>query len=344
MTEIAERIDKYLSNCKTISIIGHVNPDGDCIGSVTALAMYLNGLGKYTYMICPNNAPANLDFMKEYCDSSKSTFLTYENDTEKVYDALESSDLIFCLDFNNLSRIKETAEAVRKSKAPRILIDHHPFPNEEEFAVLASQPSRSSTCELLYCILKELDSIGNRNLLDRKCCSSVFSGILTDTNIFSNSVTPETLRIAAELMEKGVDKEELQQRVTGGFSEGRLRMLGELLRNNLVYNSSKNYSYMVITEKMKKDFGYKDGDSEGFVNIPLSIKGLEVSALFSQKGEEVRVSLRSKNIPVNTFASEYFNGGGHVKASGGRITMPIGEIGKYFEESIEKYLNSIEKK
>lgn len=336
MAEIQDLKD-ILSNPRKIAIVGHPNPDGDCIGSMCGLCAYLEAAGHEVKMATPDRMPDNLSFITDYTKSKN--FLYKESEPEKVSAMIKEADLVFCLDFNNLGRSKSLEQDLRQCGASMILIDHHPFPALDEFAMAFSEPQRSSTCEYMYDILKELDKSNGTRLLGIECANALFCGILTDTNVFSNSVTPRTLSIASEMMDLGVDKECLQQKVTGGYRPERLSLLGYLLENSLVFNDRLKSAYMIIDSATKKRFDFRNGESEGFVNIPLSIKGVEFSALFSHNDDGgTRVSLRSRQYPVNKLAEKYFGGGGHLKAAGGRIDMETEKAGMYFEECLEKYI------
>ncbi len=334
-------LSRLIGEATSISITGHTNPDGDCIGAVTAAALFLKSIGKECHIVLSDPIPEYLMFLMEREGSDlRGCTYSYTDSPEACTRTIKSSDLIICLDFNRLGRTGKLENELRISKAKKVLIDHHPDPEENIFSLIFSEPRRSSTCEYLYSILKSVDADHEKSCITLHCSESIFTGILTDTNIFSNSVTPETLRIASELMESGVNKEMIQQHITGGFSENRLRLMGKMIKDKMVLIPELRTAYMILDKNTKKEYSYKDGDSEGFVNMPLSIKDVAISALFTEGDNgEIRVSLRCKEgFVINEFASEYFNGGGHIKAAGGRISMEIEKIPDYFKEKLELYL------
>ena len=341
ITESTRKIAARIMDSDSICIIGHVNPDGDCIGSTIGLHLFLKELGKDSTVILPNDIPENLKFISALAEEGK--YITYESRPETAEEKLLNADTIFYLDLNSASRTRTMEDILLKSKAVNILIDHHTHPAEEQFSILLSDSRRSSTCEYIYdtCrrierFMQEEKGIG-RSLLTLDCMRALFSGILTDTNVFANSVTPETLNISAEMISLGVDKEDLQQRVTGGYRVNRLSVISHLLSQVHVIEEL-HLAYMVFDLKTQAMFDYAKGESEGIVNMPLTIKGIEISALFTEDpGGYLRASLRSKGMPVNEFTKIYFEGGGHVKASGGRTKMDIDKVGAYFEKAIKEY-------
>lgn len=339
MTEKTKRLAELLAGCRKAVCIGHLNPDGDCLGSLSAMHLYLTACGIESCMITPNDVPGNLLFLVSGKDghAEESSYLRYDRDREKCDAAISGADAVILLDLASPSRSGDMETGIRETSARKVLIDHHRNPESEFFDITISRPESSSTCELLYTVLKEMDIICGRNLIGKGCADSIFTGILTDTNVFSNSVRPLTLDVASELMKMGVDKEDLQKKVTGGYGENRLRLLGHMLQECITFNYEKGTCCMILDDRTKKMFGYSDGDSEGFVNIPLTVRGIDISAKFTQYGDSVRVSLRSKESDVNEFASRYFNGGGHRKASGGKVIMPITEVKDYFDRAVEEF-------
>jgi phosphoesterase RecJ-like protein len=227
-------------------------------------------------------------------------------------------------------------EALESSKATKILIDHHISPNEDFFDVIVSDTEVSSACELLYQILKGFVST---DALPIECCNSLFSGLLTDTNNFNNSIYPQTLNMAAELLARGVDRNYIYQNIFCSYSRSRVELMGMVLNQRLKFIHNGEVAYMLLSMKDKVDYSFQKGDSEGFVNIPLCIGDVKISAIFTEYEDQIRVSLRSKgDIDVNSFCRRYCNGGGHKNASGGKLLMPLECVGDYFERSINEFL------
>lgn len=335
--EKTERFFEYISRYREVVLLGHVNPDGDSIGSIKGMEDFLINNGLRAGCVVPNSYPDFLSFL----DTEKNIQI-YNKDKEEAKETVKRAELIICLDFNSFSRIDELGEITAASAAPKVLIDHHTSP-DTIFDLIFSDTAVSSTCELVYLLLEELRRV-HQSLapLSHKGESALYTGIMTDTNVFSNSVRPATFRIASELMERGVDKTAIQQIVFGGFSEQRMRLLGYMLHENMRIIPEHKAAMMILDNATKERFRFNTGDSEGFVNMGLNIKGIEISALFTEDDGFVRVSLRSRgDFFVNEMAGLYFNGGGHKNAAGGRLYIPISQVEAYFAEALEKYRHRI---
>lgn len=335
MKQNIDRFEEHLRGEKRVLAVGHFHPDGDATGAVVAMASFLKSIGIECSIVLPSPIPSYLDFL----DPRKS-ILFYTQERERADRLIFESDLIICLDFNSLSRTEEMERSLRESKAPKILIDHHLNPVTEEFSLIFSDPSASATCELLWRVLMNTSfTHGDICALPHEAHIALAAGILADTNNFSNSVTPDTFTMASQLLHSGVDLAELNDRLFKHFSENRLKMLGELLTRSMVFHPHINACSMILSQQTKRSFDYKEGDTEGFVNIPLSVRDVEVSALFTESDGYVKVSLRSKGgVSVNALSAQYFNGGGHERAAGGKIYLPLEEVRGYFERSLEQFL------
>lgn len=335
MKQNIDRFEEHLRGKKKALAVGHFHPDGDATGAVVAMARFLESIGIECSIVLPSPIPSYLDFL----DPRKS-ILFYTQDRERADRLILESDLIICLDFNSLSRTEDMEKTLKESKAPKILIDHHLNPVTEEFSLIFSDPSASATCELLWRVLMNTSfTHGDICTLPKEAHIALAAGILADTNNFSNSVTPDTFTMASQLLHSGIDLAELNDRLFKHFSENRLKMLGELLTQSMVFHSHINACSMILSQQTKRSFDYKEGDTEGFVNIPLSVRDVEVSALFTESDGYVKVSLRSKGgVSVNALSAQYFNGGGHERAAGGKIYLPLEEVRGYFERSLERFL------
>ncbi|MDD6104088.1 MAG: bifunctional oligoribonuclease/PAP phosphatase NrnA [Bacteroidales bacterium] len=335
MKQNIDRFEEHLRGKKRVLAVGHFHPDGDATGAVVAMARFLESIGIECSIVLPSPIPSYLDFL----DPRKS-ILFYTQDRERADRLILESDLIICLDFNSLSRTEDMEKTLKESKAPKILIDHHLNPVTEEFSLIFSDPSASATCELLWRVLMNTSfTHGDICTLPQEANIALAAGILADTNNFSNSVTPDTFTMASQLLHSGIDLAELNDRLFKHFSENRLKMLGELLTQSMVFHPHINACSMILSQQTKRSFDYKEGDTEGFVNIPLSVRDVEVSALFTESDGYVKVSLRSKGgVSVNALSAQYFNGGGHERAAGGKIYLPLEEVRGYFERSLEQFL------
>jgi phosphoesterase RecJ-like protein len=326
-----------VSDSEKIVLVSHVNPDGDAIGSLTGMKQFLQANGKETVIIVPNKFPEFLGYL-----DPNGEIIVFDKQTEEGIRQVESADLIICMDFNSLKRIDALGDHVGASGAGKVLIDHHLQP-DNIFDVIFSDVAASSTCEVAYYLIKEMVAAeASLKPLDLSGAISFYTGLMTDTNNFANSVRPQTFLMGCELLQMGVDKEDVQFKVYSGFREQRMRMMGYMLHENMKLFPERAAGLMVITKELKERFDFADGDSEGFVNLPLNIKGVEVSALFTEADGYVKVSLRSKgDFSVNKLSRGYFNGGGHERAAGGKIFIPIDEVEAYFLKSLDEYRHTI---
>lgn len=334
-----ETLKKLLNDANCISIVTHPNPDGDAVGSSLGMYQILKQLGKEVYTIVPNSFP---DFLAWMEDADKC--LNFEKNPQEVADALTKSNLILCLDFNSLSRLNGLGDVVKATPAPKVLIDHHLYP-EDDFILQLSELWVSSTCELVYHIAKEL---GFQPLLTVGAAEALYAGIMTDTGSFSySSSNPATFHVVADLLTLEIDKDKIHQIVYNTFSEERMRLMGYCLNEKMVVFREHKTAYIALTLKDLNRFKHRSGDTEGLVNLPLSIKDVNFSVLFTEQTDgNVKLSLRSKgDFSVNEFSRKYFYGGGHKNAAGGRIQMKMPEVIKYFEicvrENADKIVKSI---
>ena len=329
-------LERILSKADRITLVGHFNPDGDAIGSVTAAFHYLQSRGKHPRMILPSSYPENMSFMEPARREER--IVICENEPEKARALVAEADLIICLDMNRLSRTEYLEQDILSAHAPKVLIDHHIATELDRFDVSYSTIDVSSTCELLFWILLAMpDVAGDPARIPLNCAESLYVGMMTDTNNFSNSVLPGTFEMAAKLIARGVDKDGLQEKVLSCYSVSRTRLLGHMVKDKMVVLPQYQTAYMLLSNKEKEQYDFQPGDSEGFVNLPLAIASVQVSAFFSENadGRYIRVSLRSKGrINVNKFAVRFFNGGGHHNAAGGRLYMPLDDVPAYLEQAL----------
>ena len=293
-----DRFSRWLGHAEKIVIVAHVAPDGDAVGSSLGLWHFLNSQEKTVNVIVPNAFP---DFLK-WMPGSKDVLL-YDRYKEFADKLIAEAEIICCLDFNALNRIDAMADAVKAAKGKKILIDHHLYP--EDFCdIIISHPTISSTGGFTY-----------------------------------NSNNREIYFIISELLSKGIDKDEIYRKVYNTYSESRLRLMGHILSRMRVY-PEHHAALITLTKGEQKRFNYIRGDSEGFVNIPLSIKNVVFSCFLREDTEKpmIKVSLRSVGtFPCNRIAAEYFNGGGHLNASGGEFYGTIEEARNVLERALEDF-------
>lgn len=321
-----------IQQSRRIVVCAHRGPDGDAVGSSLGWAEYLTALGKQVSVVLPNPFP---DFLRFLPGSHLVHFyLRHEREATRI---INEADLICCLDFNGLKRIDDLALPVSKSKAKKIMIDHHLDP--EGFCdVTLSRPESSSTCELLF---RLLDSIGDLQSVNFHCAEDIYAGMCTDTGGFTyNSNDPDIFLIISELMRKGIDKDLIYRRINNNYTESRFRLMGFILYHKLEVFPQTHSSIFSMTKEELKRFHYLKGDAEGIVNMPLCIKGQKLSISLREDTERpiIWVSLRSvDDFPCNKMAEDYFNGGGHLNAAGGKLLCPMEDAIEVAKRAIEGY-------
>ena len=326
-----DHFTKWFERADKIVIVSHVSPDGDAIGSSLGLAQFLDSQDKTVNVIVPNAFP---DFLK-WMPGSKDILL-YDRYKEFADKLINEADIICCLDFNSLKRIEEMADSVATSPARKILIDHHLYP-EDFCRIVISHPEISSTSELVFRLICRMGYFSD---ISREGAECIYTGMMTDTGGFTyNSNNREIYFIISELLSKGIDKDDIYRKVYNTYSESRLRLMGYVLSNMKVYREY-NSALISLTKEEQGKFDYIKGDSEGFVNIPLSIKNVRFSCFLREDTERriIKISLRSVGtFPCNKLAAEFFNGGGHLNASGGEFTGTMAEAKQVFEEALKLY-------
>jgi phosphoesterase RecJ-like protein len=301
---------------KKVAITTHKSPDGDAIGSSMALGVVLRKLRNSVSVIVPDSFPQFLNWM-----DPESTILIDDQSPIECGLAISEADVVFSLDYNTLSRIGNVAPKIEASKAYKILIDHHLFP-DSGFDEVLSDTSASSTAELIYDFICQM---GWGEYIDKGVSECIYTGIMTDTGSFRFSSTKaSTHRIAADLMDKGLVPSDVHQRIYDTNSFSRMKLIGHALSSNLILHKSGKAAIISLSLKEKNKFGYKKGDTEGLVNYGLSIEGVEIAMFLSEELDMVKFSFRSKgNVDVNEIARANFNGGGHRNAAGGRLDCDL---------------------
>ena len=327
------QLDQLITTADIILITCHKSPDGDAIGSCLGWAEYLRSRGKEPTIVVPDQFP---DFLMWLPNTEK--IVRYDKHKEKCDMLFKIADLIFCLDFNATSRVSDMEPALVGSPAPKVLIDHHLDPTVP--AVLSiSHPEASSTSELVFRIVWQMDGFKS---LGRQFAIPVYCGMMTDTGGFLyNSSRPEIYFIIGELLTKHIDKDRIYRNVYHNYSEDRIRLMGYVMYEKLTYLPEYHAAYYAITKDELRRFHFIKGDAEGLVNIPQQIKGLRLSISLREDTEKknlIWVSLRSVDqFPCNKMASEFFNGGGHLNASGGHLDMTMEEAVETVRRAIIAY-------
>lgn len=331
------QLDQLISNADNILITCHKSPDGDAIGSCLGWAEYLRSRGKEPTVIVPDQFP---DFLLWLPNTEK--IVRYDKHKEKCDMLFKIADLVFCLDFNTTSRVSDMESSLAGSIAPKVLIDHHLDPDVPAVLTI-SIPEASSTSELVFRIVWQMGGFPN---LGRQFAAPIYCGMMTDTGGFLyNSTRPEIYFIIGELLTKRIDKDRIYRNVYHNYSVDRIRLMGYVMYEKLTYLPEYHAAYYTLTKEEQRRFHFIKGDAEGLVNIPQQIKGLRLSVSLREDSEKknlVWVSLRSVDqFPCNKMAAEYFNGGGHLNASGGHLDMTMDEAVETVRKAIAAYSDKL---
>lgn len=325
-------LQKLLDTPQKIIIIPHKNPDGDALGSTLAFRFFLLKEKHEAIVISPNDYPDFLNWLP-----GQNTVLKFNKNPKEVHQKINAATLIFTLDFNNLSRIGDLEPLIKNSKATKIMIDHHESPSDYA-TLMYSDPSMSSTCEMVYHLINKL----NKNAFTSEISNCLYTGIMTDTGSFRYpATTPKTHKAIAHLIEAGASSSNIHEKIYDSASFSRLKLLGITL-SNMKQIQNLPIVYMTLSQEELNTCNYKKGDTEGFVNYGLSLEGILFSCIMIENQKEgiLKMSFRSQgNFSVNNFARIYFNGGGHHNAAGGMSKESIKETVIRFQKAIKEVAN-----
>ncbi len=324
------QLKEILSAPKKVVIVTHRNPDGDALGSSLGFKSFLEKKGHEVSFISPNAYTPNLKWML-----GTENIMVYDQQIgKKLCEArITSADIIFCLDFNALTRLEALGETIKNAKAFKVMIDHHRQP--ENFAQLEfCNIQYCATAELVYDVINDLHET---DLIDDKIAENLYVGLTTDSGFFQfNNTTPNALIVAAGLVAKGARPDYVSEKINNIFRETRLRFFGYCLNEKLKLVKNNQLAYMMITQAEIKKYNLQSGDSEGLVNYPFKIEGVKVCAYFSEEPDRIKISFRSRGeVDMNIFARTYFEGGGHRNAAGGISKISLAATEKKFLEAIE---------
>ena len=325
------RFSRYVEKGERFVMTTHLSPDGDAIGSSLSMAHYLTELGKErVHVIVPNDFPAFLKWMPGAKD-----VLIYEKYPDYAEQLIREADVIINLDNNEPKRIGRLAPLVEAAPGRKVMIDHHLYPAPDFCRLIISHPELSSTCELVFrllCAMKSYDDI------NRQAAECLYTGMMTDTGAFSyNSNRTDIYFIIGELIKKGIDKDAIYRRVYQVYSESRMRLMGYTMNEKMKVYPAQRAALITLTRDELQRYHYTAGDTEGFVNMPLDIDGVEFSVFIREDRDYAKVSLRSVGrFPCNRFAMRHFNGGGHKNASGGEFYGSLEDAVRTFEQGLQE--------
>ncbi len=328
---LIQKAKHVLSHADKVAIIPHVGPDGDAVGSSLALADFLKGQDKEVQVLLNDSIP---DFLKWLPGAE--AILVHTEQPEACAAFMKKADAMVFLDFNQRKRMGGLEAYLEGSKAKTILMDHHPHP--DTFAdVTLSYPQIASTSEIVF---RYICRIGAFDVMTKACATCVYTGMMTDTGAFTfNSNNEEMYYIISQLIRKGVNKDEVYDRVYNTYTADRMRLMGFVLYERMQLWESMKTAVIALSMEDLRPFEYKVGDTEGFVNLPLSIDGVIFSVFLREDVDKIKLSFRSKgSFPCNKIAAEFFNGGGHLNAAGGEFYGSLQDAVKRLEESIPDFI------
>ncbi|MBX2898122.1 MAG: bifunctional oligoribonuclease/PAP phosphatase NrnA [Cyclobacteriaceae bacterium] len=315
-----EAFRSLISKPAAVVIVTHFKPDADALGSSLGLAALLKKLGHQVSVITPSDYP---DFLAWLPGNETVLALAKDNPAPEARAAalIAKAEIIFCLDFSNLTRINSLGDMIRAASATKVLIDHHLEP--EQFAAYEQwDPASASTAGLIFELIEEL---GLKESVDAAIATCLYAGLMTDTGSFKhNNTRHREFEIASELVSRGADPHTIAQKIYDANSLERLRLTGYVLSEKLVVLPQYRTAYMMLSQEELKKFGAQTGDTEGLVNYGLSIKNVKLSVLMYDRKEEIKLSFRSLgNFSVNELARKHFEGGGHRNAAGGSTKLTL---------------------
>jgi phosphoesterase RecJ-like protein len=328
---------EYMSTTRKVVIVTHFKPDADALGSSLGLCGYLKKKGHHVTVITPSDYPDFISWMP----GNDGVMIFHRDKAALARTTINAADIVFCLDFNSLKRINELGEMVEKSSAKKALIDHHLEP--EKFADFEVwDTAAASTAELVFLLIKEL---GDENLIDAPIADCLYAGVMTDTGSFRHpNTTPQVFEVAASLVKKGADPAKVSKLVYDTNSIERLRLMGFVLGEKLQVLPEFRTAFITLNGDELKKYGSQTGDTEGLVNFGLSIKGIRLSVMISDRKENIKLSFRSLgDFSVNDFARKHFDGGGHKNAAGGQTSLTLDQTLKKFLDLLPQYKAELQK-
>jgi bifunctional oligoribonuclease and PAP phosphatase NrnA len=330
MKPLHEAYDLLRNQPGKTAIIMHQKPDADAMGSTLALSMFLRRLGHETLVISPTNWAHYLNWM-----TGAKEVLDYDRSVAKVETLLSQCSLVFCLDFNHFGRTRKMQPFLTQLPVTKILIDHHQEPQAEAFGYGNSDTGKSSTCEMVYDFITDM---GEAAAITPEMAQCLYAGVMTDTGSFRfPSTTASVHAMVAALMQTGFNHAAVHDELFDNYYENRLRFIGHVLSNCMEVFYEYNTVLIAVPYSDLVKYDIKTGDTEGVVNYPQSISGIRMVAIIIDRGDEIKLSFRSKgNVDVNTFARKYFNGGGHFHASGGSSKENLQNTIRHFIKAMEE--------
>ena len=322
---------QLLKQPRSIVITTHHKPDGDALGSSLGMYHWLRKHGHDVSVVVSSDFPTFLDWMP-----GREDVIIYTENPQKSQALFDQADIIFCLDYSALSRTNVLESVIAQAKGQKWMIDHHLDP--EDFADLSYWDSKAAaTAQLVYTFITDVMQDAAR--IDADIATCLYAGIMTDTGSFRfRSTTAAVHHIIAGLIDAGARNWEIHEHIYNSSTEKRLKFLGYCLLNCLEVVPDYNTAIFAVSKEDLAQFEVTTGDTEGLVNYALSIKGIRLAALIIDRTELIKLSLRSiGEIPCNEICKRYFNGGGHLNASGGSSSEDLSTVVNKFKSVLPEY-------
>lgn len=319
-----EDIKHRIQSAENIVITSHVSPDGDAIGSTLGLYHYLKNLNKSVKVIVPNDFPNFLAWLP-----SSEEVMIYEKNEEEAKKEIEKASLLFCLDFNETSRTAFMKSALDACSAFKVLIDHHigsPTWPDLNLSVVGA----SSTCELVFDFIESLSN--SEVKWTKELASCLYTGLLTDTGNFQFSATTAKVHLqAAQLIAAGVQADVVHNHINNSFDIDRLKFFGYCISEKMKIVKESKLAYIFVSSAEMQRYNIQTGGTEGLVNEAMKIQEIDVSVLFKEDRDKIKISFRSKrDIDVSAFSNQFYQGGGHRNAAGGVSFKSMAETEEEF--------------
>ncbi|MCR5193191.1 MAG: bifunctional oligoribonuclease/PAP phosphatase NrnA [Bacteroidales bacterium] len=342
--KLVNQIKSNLLKAQKIVILSHMNPDGDAVGSSLALQNWL-----ISSFFCGKNSPIIKIVIPHTCPHDMrylplaESILDAESNLQESLDYIAAADTIFCVDFSKASRVLPFDNALLQSQAIKICVDHHHDPDENLFNTIVSVPDLSSTCELLYWLFCAIQGDKSVNDDTARC---LYHGINTDTGGFSYAnEDPSLYEATAALMHHPLNAADVHNRLFNSYTMTKMKTLAFLLYNRFRVFPDQGFAYIYVSAGDMEELGASAYDLEGLVNYTLMMEQIKVGAMVKETDGKVRLSFRAKNdFDVNVFAHNYFDGGGHTKASGATSKYDFATTVRILETNMLRELDIFNKR
>lgn len=324
-------IKQKVINAKSVLITSHQSPDGDAVGSALALHNYFKLIGVSSQVLLPDAFPLFYNWME-----NSGEIILYDSSKIEADKIINSADVIFSLDYNDLKRVGEMGEVIANSDAHKIMIDHHLYPSD--FADTTF--SDSNKCSTAQMIFEVIELMGDSDQITPEIGACIYTGLVTDTGSFRfSSVDEKTHEIAGFLIKNGLKQHLVHEAIFNQNSLDRVKLRGFILSEKLQHFPELKSTIISLSIAESERFNIQSGDTEGLVNTALSIKGTEVAAFFRESDDKIKISFRSiGDTKVNELSGNYFHGGGHKNAAGGMSKLGLEETIELFKSVVHEII------